>query len=562
MLNSIRKKLIAGFSIILLITTASTIYNISGYMDNKDHIMHIKEKAVKGYGLANEIKINVLQTRLYFADASASKSLNELNKTEEYAAIFKKNLDEYSQLDEDMKPQIVDLNSSFDRFFSYGKEMTEMYIMDGHEAGNIMMDQFDKMGEEILIKVTSFRDKSQDILSDDLIEIDTHIAMKIQMSIVLAIFTLILSIIVAIFLGNGITKPIKILARIFNELGKGEGDLTQRIKIKSRDEIGRMADAFNRFMDSLESMVLNIKCNSLVISNGSLALSESSVVTTQGISAVNDHMAKVTTDNLSISDSITQIAASITEIAQASQASVRDAQDICSSAGIVNNIAKDSEKLAFSAKLEMEKIEEVSSHTIEITQKLGKEAAEIGDITVTIKNISSQTNLLALNAAIEAARAGEQGKGFAVVAEEIRKLAESSNKSARMIEDIIKKIQEMIKQTIQATTDSGANIKKGRRMVENVSDHLESITEGVSGINERIQSIATSTEEQSSYTEELSATMETINNSNTKIAETIQEVSENISIQADTVADLSATASGLYDSAEQLNGLVNKFKVK
>ena len=180
----------------------------------------------------------------------------------------------------------------------------------------------------------------------------------------------------------------------------------------------------------------------------------------------------------------------------------------------------------------------------------------------TIKAITDQTNLLALNAAIEAARAGEQGKGFAVVAEEIRKLADSNNQSAKVIENLIKNIQYMVTQTINSTSEAETNIKQGSKLVESVYIQLGSIIEGVSGINDRIQSIAASTEEQSASTEELSATMEAINDSNSQISASVQEAAASISSQTDMISQLSSTAFTLNESAEQLNSLVNKFKIR
>ncbi len=562
MFNSIRKKLFAGFAVILVILVISTIYNIIGFSDNREHIVHIKQITVKSLEISNAMENDIIQTRLYLADASASKNIDELKKAEDHSAAFKNNASELLKIDGSIKPSIDDLNSAFDKFYQLGKTMTDTYIQSGHEEGNKMMDEFDKSAEDVFSKIKAIQQKSQTGMDEDLDEIEMHISMKIFISLAIAIILIILSVIIAIFIGNGIRKPINKLLDIFIDMEKGQGDLTTRIDIKSKDEVGKMAQAFNRFMNNLEVMVANIKKNSNIVSRGSESLSSGGVQSNKEIIQVNSHMSKVTEDTQKISTSISMITSSIAEIAQASQASAADATEISSSAQDINLIAQESGKLASEAKTEMERIENISSETIKITEKLGNEAGQIGKIIDTIKEITDQTNLLALNAAIEAARAGEHGKGFAVVSEEIRKLAESNNQSAKVIENLVKNIQSMIIQTISSTSEAGETIKQGSKIVDSVYVQLGNIVDGIGNINERIQNIAASTEEQSASTQELSATMEAINDSNTQISASVQEVAASISNQADTISQLSSTAFTLNESAEQLNNLVNKFKIR
>lgn len=562
MFNTIRKKLILGFSVILIVIIASTIYNLYIYNNSKTHITNIKEKEAAGFKYASEMKNNVIQVGQFLTDVSASKNTAHLKEAEEQYALYKKNSEELAGLNPGYKTQLDELNSEFNKLYSYGKEMADMYIKNGHEDGNIMMAEFDKMADSINSKVADIQKKSEASMDDSLMTIQMHMEMNQKIAIILAVATIILALLIAIVLAGSITRPINNLLEIFKDLEKGEGDLTRRISVKSKDELARMAHFFNKFMDSLENIVLNIKKNSLIVSQGSIQLSEGGMQTSEGIAMVNANMGRVAEDTQKISTAINQITVSISEIAQASQASASDAQKISVEAVNINGLAEASGKLALDTQLEMERTEEISSNTISIAEKLGNEAVEIGNIIDTIKSITDQTNLLALNAAIEAARAGEHGRGFGVVAEEIRKLAESNNHSAKTIENMVLNIQKMIKETIDATAGVGIKIKQGSKMAENVYTQLQNIIEGVSNINSRIQSIAAITEEQSASTEELSATMESINDSNTAITAAMQEVAASISTQTDTITGLSTTASDLNESAKQLNELVSKFKFR
>lgn len=562
MFNSITKKIITGFSAILIILTVSTAYNIAGFMDNKKHIMHIKEVAAKSLEVTNDMKNNIIQTRLYIEEISASKDMNRIKKAEEYAGLFLQNANKLIKLDDTYKKEVKDLNDAFNRFFEYGKIVAQTYVDNGHEEGNMHIDKFDKLAEDVFSKVDAIQKNSQVEMDKDLNELNMHISMKISGSIIIAVIIIGVSLIIAILLANGIKKPIRNLVEIFHDLEKGQGDLTKRIQVKSKDEIGIMAESFNRFMDSMENMVSQIKSNSVIVSQGAEALSQGGHQTKVGIVHLDQYINKVAADTQKISDSISQITESIVEIARASQDTSVVSQEICNVANDINTNAQESGKLALEAKNEMEKIERISADTIRITEQLGKEANEIGKITDTIKTITDQTNLLALNAAIEAARAGEHGRGFGVVAEEIRQLAENNNQSAKMIELLIQRIHSMIMQTIEATTGVGSYIKEGRKIVENVHMELQNITTGITHINDKIQNIAASTEEQSTVTEELSATMETINGSNMEIATAVVDVASSISGQTDTISQLSAIASELNNSAELLSSLVNNFKLR
>lgn len=562
MFNTIHRKLIAGFSLILLSIIISTAYDLYTFSDSKEHLMHVRENAVASYKYASEMKIDIIQVSQFITDVSASEDTGHLKEAEEYTKLYKDNSAGLSRINPEYKADIDNLSAEFDKYYTLGKSMADMYVNSKQEEGNKMMLVFDKLADSIYAKVDEIQKKSQEYMDEDLMTIQMHMSMNETRGVAIAVGEIILALFIAIVLGNGISKPVNNLLSIFIDLSRGQGDLATRINTKSKDEIGRMAQAFNKFMDSLENMVSNVKKNSITVAKGSEILSAGGVQAVQDASQVNTHMSEVTADNQKIIDSINQITVSISEIAQTSQATAADAQEICNEAGNINNLVQQSGKQALDTKLEMEKIEGISSNTVLLTENLGKEAGEIGKIIDTIKAITNQTNLLALNAAIEAARAGEYGKGFGVVADEIRKLAESNNQSAKMIEIIVKKIQGMITDTINATTDVGNNIKNGTQMVESVYLHLKRITEGISNINDKIQSIAASTQEQSSSTEEISAAMEAINNNTVHIASAVEEVATGISTQSDLINNLCVTASELNESAEQLNNLVNRFKLR
>lgn len=491
MLNTIQKKLIAGFSIILLIITVSSGYNLFIYTQSQAHLMHIKHKAISSFIYASEMKNDLLRTSQHLTEANATKNVAGLKKAEQDVMHLKQNLAKLSELNPESKTSLTELAAEIDKFYDFGKTITARYI----KGDSNIPATYEKMVESIYQKVDSAQQKSRAYMDEDLMTIQMHMVMNRNTVILIALIVIILSLLIALRLGNDITKPLNTLLGIFIDLKKGQGDLTRRINITSRDELGKMAQAFNQYLDSLEAMITSIKSNSEVVSKSSEVLSGGSLRTNEKISRINQHMGQVTYETQEITNSINQVTLSISQIAKASQETATDAQEICNEADTINVLAKESGQFASAATQEMQKIENTSTHTIEVAEKLNKEAEKIGEIIDTIKSITKQTNLLALNASIEASRAGENGRGFGVVASEIKKLAESNNQSAIMVEELVKNIQIIIQETVATTNITGTNILEGTKAVEKVDDQLRLIINKVNNINTRIQSIAASTEE-------------------------------------------------------------------
>lgn len=561
MLNSIRKKLIAAFSVILILMFISKLFSIYSFKEGKDYIQHIEHKVAKEIEIANEMRNDIALVRLYLMESNFIKdNMEESSKAENSIASFKNNAEALLKMNGQYTEDINNINKSFDNFVSYGRKMTETYDKISQEERRKVVRNFDSFADDVYSKVQQIQKDSQENLVKDLDYIKATMSKDLYRNIIVAGISLLLSIIIIIILSNVIQKPIKTLLEIFSELEKGEGDLTKRVKYISNDEIGRMAKAFNRFMGSMENMVRVIKACSNTVASSSEQLYLGEISSREEISKLNIYMSKVARDNEQISHSIEQITAAVAGFAGASQNTAYETQEICNAVSRINNLSQESSRNVMDVRQEIKKIEKTSADTIDITQELGMEAEEIIKITDTIKAITDQTNLLALNASIEAARAGEYGKGFSVVAMEIRKLAENNNESAKMIEKIVSHIGNMIQKTIVATKEVGENIRQGRDAVDIIFDKLQLISNGIIDVNERIQGIAASTEEQGAVIEKLSSTMETVNISNNTISDSIKEISGNLDLQANTVFSLNL-ANSLRDSSTDLDIMVNKFNV-
>jgi methyl-accepting chemotaxis protein len=185
-----------------------------------------------------------------------------------------------------------------------------------------------------------------------------------------------------------------------------------------------------------------------------------------------------------------------------------------------------------------------SARTVE---SLGERSDQIGAIIGTIEDIADQTNLLALNAAIEAARAGEQGRGFAVVADEVRALAERTTRATKEIGEMIKAIQKETKGAVSAMEQGVQQVEAGTIEAAKSGQALQDILAQVNDVAMQVNQIATAAEEQTATTSEISSNMQ-------QITEVVQQTSQGAHESATAAAQLSG-------NAEELQRLVNQFKL-
>jgi methyl-accepting chemotaxis protein len=302
----------------------------------------------------------------------------------------------------------------------------------------------------------------------------------------------------AIIIGYGIAMPVRNIALAIEDIAQGEGDLTQKLNITSKDALGDISTYFNMTMKKISDLIITIKNESNALHKTGDKLASN---TTETAAAINEmsatiHSIKSKAEKQSVSvketnETIEGIKQTIDKLFTHNENQNKHLTDSESSIEKMNSsIASVSTTLSGNAKsmkdlLEASGVGKAGLQDVAADfQEIARESEGLMEINAVMESIASQTNLLSMNAAIEAAHAGEAGKGFAVVADEIRKLAESSSEQSKTIGDVLKKIKTSIDKITQSTNE--------------VIDKFEAIDGGVNTVSKEMQSIRTVMEEQTS----------------------------------------------------------------
>ncbi len=340
------------------------------------------------------------------------------------------------------------------------------------------------------------------------------------------------SIIVSLLVARGVA-PLQHIVVSLKDVAAGGGDLTARLKVESRDEVGEVASAFNDFMDKLHPMIADIRLSADEVSSAAAELDKQ---TSKSSQQMNDHCLE--TDK--VVTAVTEMSATAREVANntnsTAQAIESANQQIIEAQREVNLAIEGIGALVNEVDVTSDAIQELSQQTGQITQVL----KVIGDI-------AEQTNLLALNAAIEAARAGEQGRGFAVVADEVRSLASRTQNSTKEISDMLDALHQGVSKAVSSMSVSQERGEKTAMESVQIKETLSGISDAVAMIQDMGTQTASAAEQQSAVSEEINQNLVTIQH-------IVNELSENLRYSE-------SISNRLTQSGEKVGSLVGHFKV-
>jgi len=504
-----------------------TFYKINSSLDQMDRITKIQHAAMQG-------SIHMLKAREYEGEFFTRKDDKWTARVEKEVGEVYKVLEQLDKVNVDKK-----IKEHSAKAQQLGKSYVEQFkglvatfksggdVIEGREELRDVINEFQPQLEDYIPKIAAALHKKASA------ELDSTIAKGKTIMLVVLVGSSIGQVMLLLFIVLPVLKSISSMTERLKDIATGEGDLTKRIEVSSRDEIGETAGWFNTFVENLAVIIGQVAANARQVT----AVAESVRLNSSAMVASSEEMAgqaasvAVAAEEMSatafeIASSCTRSAASAAEADQATETGARVIQETIAG---------------------MQRIAERVGEAAANVEELGSKSNQIGTIVGTIEDIADQTNMLALNAAIEAARAGEQGRGFAVVADEVRALSERTTKATKEIGDMIRMIQQETGGAVRAIENGVAEVENGTREASRSGEALGVITNEIQNVTQQMSQIATAAEEQSATTN--------------SISQSIRQITDVVQESTDKAQDSSRSAEELSRLAEELQRLMGKFRV-
>ncbi len=470
------------------------------------------------------LRADMLKLRRNEKDFMLRLDLNYQKKFEHNITVFIKTLNN-SDLPDTTKEQLLSGIKLYQTRFTTFVNHTKIKGLTAKDGLLGVMRSSVHNSEGILSKL------SQDlntVIEHEVGNLDRFVMTTSSIGLILALSV----VIVMIWLARGILTPMKSLARTMAK-ATTENDLSLRVKINSKDEIGQTGQAFNTMLERFQTIIFEINKSAQQINKTSDELSSITRETNEGSQAQQQQTSLVVSAMAQMRNCVQEVAQNAAEAAvfttETKEKSSQGADIVKSAAKTINVLSTDILKAADAIK------------------KVEDDSEQIGSVLAVIRGIAEQTNLLALNAAIEAARAGEQGRGFAVVADEVRTLAGRTQEATQEIQQMIETLQSGSKNAVILMETSQSQTNNGVQQTSAAGEAISGIVNSVENIDDMNTMIATSAERQSTVAKDINVNIEAIND---------------ISLSLSQKADQTAYASdNLAQLAVALNELIIKFKV-
>jgi methyl-accepting chemotaxis protein len=357
-----------------------------------------------------------------------------------------------------------------------------------------------------------------------------------------------------------ISRPIVKLGGLAKQVAGGNLNV-DALQLKSKDEVYHLNQSFEQMTSNLKDMISSIAVNSDLVAASAEQLNasaEQSSIASETVSSAIQEIAggaEATTANLEnnskslneVLQGILHISESTAHVAELSRKTTKEAEE--GGKQVSENLGQ------------MKSIHHSIKRSNQVISSLSNRSKEIGSISDVISGIADQTNLLALNAAIEAARAGEHGKGFAVVADEVRKLAEQSQASTKSIAELIALIQEDTEESVKIMNEAVSNAEEGVKVSEQTSDKFAEILTSTQNITPLIEQVTATVQQISSNIEEATNAAMEVSMMAQENAASSEEAAASTEEQLASMEEIHSSAQALAQMAEELKGVVDKFKI-
>jgi methyl-accepting chemotaxis protein len=568
--TSIRTRLMAAFGIVLAllgVVLAVGLWGASQQQAAADHMT----TGIEGLYAASEAKFQIAD----ITGRQAAYTLDVVRGTEGAAADTAPNRAAFlasaealradlaavadHPLTDTQRTELAVATAAFDEFMRTDNRIVTLLRQGTPEA--LVLGRSAALAETVFTNINDIEHITLDDARAAEHEAASAASLSRWMMIGVSVIALLLAFGMATVVVRSIVGPLSALRDRLREIADGDGDLTQRVDDHRRDELGAVGTAFNRFAGQVQGIVRQVQEAARTQAERAARMSTASDEAGQAIAQIAvtiDEMARGAGDQAEGTQRVTEVVeemvVGVSRVADGGQGAAEAAREADAAAG--EGVA-----LVEQAGAAMERIEDRVDAAARVVATLGERGEAIGDIAGTIDQLASQTNLLALNAAIEAARAGEQGRGFAVVAEEVRKLAEESQRAAASIGEIIRDIQGETGRAVEAMSAGRSEVEAGVTAVGRAGEAFGAIRTQVERVSGEVMQVAAAAQQLTSGATEVQEQIGAVAAVGEQSAAATQEVAASTEQTSASSEQVSATAQALADDAHALAALVERFRV-
>lgn len=565
-MKSVEAKIVMPLSLLGLLFGTYMVMSYFFMNENINRVGDMNDVSYEAVMLADELKLSVVQVQQWLTDIGATRAAEGFDDGFDEAAAQAENaydiLEKLVAVNPDYADEVTDIRNKFEPYYETGKQMAQAYIDAGPEGGNAMMGDFDTVAENINEAVDELREQALADADASAANLTKRSRQIQRFTIIATIIIVIVYVVTLITFKKTVVRPIRLILAKLKLMAENSGDLTRKIDYTGKDEIGALAENFNKMQESFRVLIRQVID---ISQNTSAGMQQTKMHVDTGLTLVRE----MNTRASNISGNMEENAASVEETTavnvEINEGLKHMTEHANTEAKRSDEIRTRAEQLKNSALASQKKAREINESTRQkLDQAIEKAKAveKINELTDTIMDIANQTNLLALNASIEAARAGEAGKGFAVVASEINNLASDSAKAVVEIRSVNENVLRIVNELVQTLNEIYTFISE-----EVVKDYEETVRTGEQYSNDarNFQTVTTEIANTSNGLLEsmnmMANTMNMMSEASGQSAEDTTEISNKITTLMGYFDEISELSAELARGTESLHNLVERYTV-